>query len=86
MTIITERELLIQAKDALIDLMSGGTRYIDREGNITIEFDYIEAQQVEIERLRTLLICVEVNLSKSMSKSIQRLQARTIREVLSETP
>jgi hypothetical protein len=38
--------------------------------------------RAEIQRLRALLGCVEVNLSIGISKSIQRLQARTIREEL----
>jgi len=38
--------------------------------------------RAEIQRLRALLGCVEVNLSTGISKSIQRLQARTIREEL----
>lgn len=39
----------------------------------------LKAERDELERM---LICVETNLSKTMSKSIQKLQAKTIREVL----
>jgi hypothetical protein len=42
----------------------------------------IDEQVIEIAALRQLLECVAVNLSKSMSKSIQKFQAKTIREEL----
>ena len=54
-------------------------RAVDRE--ITLR-EAVEKQAAEIERLRGLLGCIEDNLNKSMSKSMQKLQARTIREEL----
>lgn len=41
----------------------------------------VEKLEAENANLKRLLVCVETNLSKGMSKSIQKLQAKTIREV-----
>lgn len=52
--------------------------------------DRVEAERILGDALRTVrllreqLECVAANLDKGMSRSIQRLQARTIRETLRE--
>jgi predicted nuclease with TOPRIM domain len=53
-----------------------------KNGQVTALQDEANDLRVSNDKLVAMLKCVETNLSKSMSKSIQRLQARQIAEVL----
>ena len=54
----------------------------DREQERSTTLAQMTAFGGVITKLKELLCCVETNLSKGMSKSMQRLQAETIREEL----
>lgn len=51
---------------------------------MTTDTDLIAKQDELILKLQSLLELVEHNLNRGMSKSIQRLQAQAIKEVLAD--